>query len=212
MNLIFAIIAAISAPVIVLMVLKNNLLPDIKAILCPVGKLEILTYIHLPILFIALHLWLGELNLHQLLLNYALLLFGWLIAFYDYRHKKIPNNYVLSFFAVWVFITVPRLFVDIEHTLPLLRDSILGAVVGGVLFVLVYIISKKGIGGGDVKFMVVAGLYLGLNGVLPATLYASILTAITGLILILAKRIGRKDALPFAPFLYASFIIVVFLM
>jgi len=208
----FVLVAAIFAPMIALTLLKNDLLPDVKIILRPVGKLEILTYVHLPILFIALHFWSRELDLHGLLLNYVLLFFGWVVAFHDYRHKKIPNSYVLSFFAVWVLITVPRLFADIDGTLLLLWDSTLGAVLSFVLFILVYIISRKGIGGGDVKFMTVAGLYLGLNGVLPAILYASVLTAITGGVLILSKRIGRKDSLPFAPFLYVSFIIVVFLM
>lgn len=212
MTLSFAIVASIAAPIITLMVLKNHLLPDIKAILTPVGKLEVLTYVHQPILFMALYFLQGTLSLHSLLLNYTLLFFAWLIAFNDYRHKKIPNSYVLAFLAVWVLITVPQLFANIEYALPLLRNSVLGAAIGGGLFLLVYIISRKGIGGGDVKYMTVAGLYLGLNGVLPATLYASILTTIIGGILILTKRLGRKDSMPFAPFLYVSFIIVLFLM
>jgi len=208
MDIVFAVVAAIAAPTVAQIVLKSHLLPDMKAILQPSSKLDALTYIHMPILFIALFFLQTAHDLHGLLLQYVLLFFGWVVALYDYQHKKILNSYVLSFLAAWIFITVPRLFAGVSYTLPILRDSALGALVGGGLFMLVYIISRKGVGGGDVKLMTVAGLYLGLNGVLPSILYASILTGVVGGVLILTKRMGRKDPLPFAPFLYVSFIIV----
>jgi len=41
-------------------------------------------------------------------------------------------------------------------------------------------------------------------------LYGTILAALTGLILILLKKLGRKDAMPLAPFIYAGILITVF--
>ena len=58
------------------------------------------------------------------------------------------------------------------------------------------------LGGGDVKFVAAAGLFLGFARIIPATLYGTILAALTGLALIALKKIGRKDKMPLAPFLY----------
>ena len=72
-------------------------------------------------------------------------------------------------------------------------------------------VSRKGLGGGDVKLMAVSGLYLGAGSVLPAMLYGSVLAAVTAGVLIALKKIGRKDAIPLVPFLYAGMLITVFI-
>jgi len=110
----------------------------------------------------------------------------------------------------WLMLIVPMIFHDTENGLRLLADSIYGLLIGGGLFLLVYIISRKGLGGGDVKFMAVAGLYLGFAGTVPSILYGTVLAAITGLILIALKRIGRKDTMPLVPFLFAGIMITMF--
>jgi len=92
----------------------------------------------------------------------------------------------------------------------LLKDSVLGFLIGGGMFLFVYIVSKKGLGGGDVKFMAVAGLFLGLSGVFTTMFYGTCLAAAFGLLLIALKKIGRKDAIPLAPFLYVGIIVTVF--
>lgn len=208
----FVIISGVFAPLAAIIALKNEMLPNLKKVLYPLNWQDILTYIHFPITFIALHLWRNELGLSELLWRYLLLGFGYIIATHDFRYKVVPNGYILAFLAVWVIITVPQMFSQIEPALEYLSNAAFGALIGGGLFMLVYIISKKGLGGGDVKFMTVAGLYLGLNGVLPVILYASVLSALTGLVLILFKRMSRKDAMPLVPFLYIGFLITVFVM
>ena len=75
---------------------------------------------------------------------------------------------------------------------------------------LIYIISRNGLGGGDVKFMAVAGLYLGFSGTVPAILYGTLLAAFTGLVLIVLKKLGRKDTMPLVPFLFVGIMITIF--
>jgi len=106
---------------------------------------------------------------------------------------------------------VPQLFFNTEAVLPVLKNAILGFAVCGGLLLLVYCVSRKGLGGGDVKFMTAAGLYLGFQGVLPAMLYGSVLAALFGIALMLLKKIGRKDSIQLVPFLYAGILITVFL-
>jgi len=147
-----------------------------------------------------------------MLLRYELIaVFGYIAAVRDAKTKKIANGLVFAMFAAWVTIMVPKLFLDTGAAIAILRDSALGFAVGGGMFLLVYLISRKGLGGGDVKFMAVAGLYLGFNNSLSAMLCGTALAALTGISLILLKKIGRKDTFPLAPFLYAGILITLFL-
>ena len=92
------------------------------------------------------------------------------------------------------------------------RFPYLAAKDGGGLFLLVYILSRKGLGAGDVKFMAVAGLYLGFNGVLPSMLIGSILSCITAITLMIMKKIDKSATLPLAPFLYGGILVTLFLL
>jgi len=114
--------------------------------------------------------------------------------------------------AAWVIIVTPQLFFDIEGTLMFIRNALFGLLAGGGLPLLIYLISRKGLGGGDVKFMAMAGLYLGLGMILPAMLFGSILAGLTGLVLIIIKKIGRKDSIPLAPFMCAGIILTIFFL
>ncbi|MDR0492007.1 MAG: A24 family peptidase [Oscillospiraceae bacterium] len=139
-----------------------------------------------------------------------LILFGYIAAVFDIKTKRIPNSLILIMAAAWIMSMTPELFLDTDLSLKLLAGSALGFAIGGGLFLLVYLISRKGLGGGDVKFIAVAGLYLRFDGVLTAMLYGSILGALTGLTLMAFKKIGRKDMIPLVPFLYLGILIAVF--
>lgn len=131
----------------------------------------------------------------------VLLVFALTAAVIDIKTQRIPNKLVLAMLGVWLLLFAYDLIISPNTALPSLADSLLGLVIGGGVFLSVYLISKKGLGGGDVKFMAAAGLYLGLGSILPAILYGTVLAALTGLVLILLKKITRKDKLPLAPFL-----------
>jgi Flp pilus assembly protein protease CpaA len=168
-------------------------------------------YAGLPVIFVALLLIRGLSGELAALLRFeTLVVFGYVAAVYDIKEKRIPNALVLTMLGAWVVIAVPHLFYDTENALAALITSAVGFAVSGVLFLLVYLVSRKGLGGGDVKFMTAAGLYLGFQNVLPAILYGAVLSAITGLILILTKKMNRKDAIPLAPFLYVGILLTIF--
>jgi prepilin signal peptidase PulO-like enzyme (type II secretory pathway) len=146
------------------------------------------------------------------LLWYLLLAaFGYIAAVLDMKTKKIPNKLILAMLVAWVVTLMPLFLLATSQAVTLLIDSSLGFILGGTLFMLVYLVSRKGIGGGDVKLMAVTGLYLGLYGIVPAIFCGSMLAAITGLVLIVLKKIKRKDTIPLAPFLYAGILIAMLL-
>jgi len=139
------------------------------------------------------------------------MVFGYLALVFDIKTKRIPNKLILAMLSAWVLTIAASLFIiSFEMALQFLFDSLLGFVIGGGLFLLVYLISKKGLGGGDVKFMAVAGLYLGFADTIAVMLYGTVIAAVLGIALILAKKIKRKDSFPLAPFLFIGIMIVAF--
>jgi len=172
---------------------------------------QLLPYVGMLVIgFGFLFIYAGVIDNFTLLQCELIIVFGYIAAILDIKTKYIPNTLVLILLAIWVFIMTPMLFFDTNTAVVLLKDSVIGFFVGGGLFLLVYLISRKGLGGGDVKFMAVTGLYVGFAGILSVMLYGSILAAITGLVLLLLKKIKRKDTIPLAPFLYIGILITVF--
>lgn len=168
-----------------------------------------LCYAGIPVLGLILWLLRRQGETAKLLLDLVLLAFGYVAALGDLREKRIPNKLVAAMLCAWILVLVPQLFYRTDYALWLLVNGGIGFAVAGVVFLTVYLVSRKGLGGGDVKFMATAGLYLGID-VLPAMLYGSVLSALAGLWLLLAKKIGRRDAIPLVPFLYAGILIVLF--
>jgi Flp pilus assembly protein protease CpaA len=170
-------------------------------------------YIGLPFICAALILFrIGRTDTFILLKFELIAILGYFAAIHDLKTKLIPNNLVLAMLSVWVIMIIPKLFVDTDAGFSMLADSLLGFAIGGGLFMITYFVSRKGLGGGDVKFIAASGLYLGFYSTITAILYGSILAALTGLVLILFKKIRRKDSIPLAPFLYIGILIIIFLV
>jgi len=207
------IVMVVLAAIFAVFVLRREQLPQIKNVFVPFDRMLVFTVLFLPVIIIVMYTLQGtRFDSLTLFRRSILLFFGYIVSVEDFKTKRIPNGFVLGMMAVWLFSAVPQLFMDTEAGVAYLISAGLGFLVGGGLFLLVYFISKRGLGGGDVKFMAAAGLYLGLNGVLPVMLYGSVLSAIVGIALILLKRLGRKDAMPLAPFLYIGILITMLML
>jgi leader peptidase (prepilin peptidase)/N-methyltransferase len=171
----------------------------------------VLPYAGLPFIAAAmLFFYAASVDAFILLWCELLIIFGYVASVLDIKNKTIPNKLVLIMLAAWVITFIPKLLTDTDTAINLLFESLLGFAAGGGLFLLVYIVSRKGLGGGDVKFMAAAGLYTGLTGVISAMLYGSVMAALVGIVLMIIKKIGRKDTFPLAPFLYLGILITIF--
>ena len=170
----------------------------------------VLPYAGIPVIgAITLIIWAVRLQPLIMLWYELLVILGYVAAVLDIKAKKIPNALVLAMIAAWILIMTPQLFMDTDSAITLMASSALGFAVGGGLFLLVYFVSRKGLGGGDVKFMAAAGLYLGFEGVLPSMLVGTVLASLFSLTLIILKKISRKDTIPLAPFLYAGILFTI---
>jgi leader peptidase (prepilin peptidase)/N-methyltransferase len=82
-----------------------------------------------------------------------------------------------------------------------LLGGIIGTLLAGAVFYGIAVASQGGMGGGDVKLAAMIGAFLGWQRVLVAIFLAVVGGGIVAVGLLLARRKGRKDPLPFGPFL-----------
>lgn len=75
------------------------------------------------------------------------------------------------------------------------------------MFVLA-IITRGGIGGGDIKLLAVIGIWLGQELTLLTFMAGTIVGGIYSLFLLLIKKAGRKEAFPYGPFFAVSAVII----
>lgn len=88
-----------------------------------------------------------------------------------------------------------------EHQL---LEALYGAGAMLVIMLLLYFVSRGGMGEGDVKLAPALGIWLGLEQGLLCLLLAFVSGGIVGALLLLCKRGKLKQAIPFGPFLCAG--------
>lgn len=119
----------------------------------------------------------------------------------DLNHGVIPDRLTLPWMAVGVA----------AGALGGLREvtmRIVGLFACGGLVFLIALLSRGGMGGGDVKLMALVGSFLGPWGGLASFMVACFIGAAVGIGLIVAGLKKRKDEIPFGPFIAAGAIIV----
>jgi leader peptidase (prepilin peptidase)/N-methyltransferase len=102
-------------------------------------------------------------------------------------------------------ITVPGVVVGLLASLVRERvswlEALLGVLVGTMLFVAVIVLSRGGMGGGDLKLGAMLGAFLGWKALLVALFVAVLVGGAMAVMLLATRRLARKDAIPFGPFL-----------
>lgn len=88
-------------------------------------------------------------------------------------------------------------------------DGLLGWAMGLGIITIIIFISRGGMGFGDAKLMGMLGAFLGWRRGLAALMVGAVLGGIIGILLLLTGRKGRKDMIPYGPFLAAGAVIVV---
>ncbi len=130
------------------------------------------------------------------------------ITLVDWRHQIIPD--VLSLGGAMIGLAGSFVCLRLD---PL--DSLIGALVGAGVLVVVAVLYKAlrkvdGLGGGDIKLMVMIGAFLGWKMVFPVLFIASFLGSCYGLHLMRSGGNG-KTAVAFGSFLAPSAALVFFL-
>ena len=129
-------------------------------------------------------------------LGAALLLLAALVAItgIDLDHQIIPDIITLPGIVVGALLAIAL------HPASWL-DTLFGIVVGGGLFLVIILVSGGGMGGGDMKLGALMGAFLGWKLVLLAILLGVFAGGSVAIGLLVTGTKGRKDPVPFGPFL-----------
>lgn len=85
--------------------------------------------------------------------------------------------------------------------------AILGALAYFAAMYVLALVARGGLGFGDVKLAFLIGLmtgFLGWGPVVVAGIFAFLIGGIVSLVLLLTRRLNRKDSIPFGPFMVAA--------
>lgn len=124
-----------------------------------------------------------------------------IITVSDIAYMLIPDKVLLPF---GIALLVLRFFIPLDPW----WDSLLGAAAGFLILLLISVVSRGGMGGGDIKLFFVIGLVLGTAGTLMTLFFASLIGAVVGIIILRKTGQGRKTPIPFGPSIAAGAVIV----
>lgn len=151
-----------------------------------------------------------------MLIPFCLLVFCLLvITVIDFDFQIIPDE--ISFFLIIFGLLASSFNIMLGSTvLQRIINSFLGLLAGGGSLLLVAIIGKwifgkDAMGGGDIKIMAGVGTFIGWDKVLFSIFVACLFGSIVGVFMIVFKKIGRKQEIPFGPYLAISSFLVLFL-
>ena len=141
--------------------------------------------------FLSWYLWGNSLKTVLFFLFFCMLT---VISFVDWDTMLIPNRLVIAMLSIAIL----SCFVPSELTV---FDRFIGFFSISLPMLLLIIVVPGAFGGGDIKLMAVAGIFLGWKLCILSFFLGVIVGGIYGIYLLAIKKKGRKDHFPFGPFL-----------
>ena len=140
---------------------------------------------------------------YELVIAWTLISMLIIIVITDIHYMLIPNKILLFFFLLFIF---ERFFIPYQ-TLP---NHLIGLAVGFVIPALVLLLSKGGMGGGDIKLFAVLGFVMGWKLIILTFFLSSLIGMIAGLIGMLFGKVKKSVPIPFGPSIAVAALIVYF--
>jgi prepilin signal peptidase PulO-like enzyme (type II secretory pathway) len=136
----------------------------------------------------------SSLKLPLMVLYSAILL---LITVTDLEHRLIFNLVMLPA----IVLALAAAFFTPGLAWPI---ALVGGAVGFVLSYVAALVSRGGLGSGDVTLSAFLGLILGLPHILLSLFFGVFLGGVVALLLLLSRRVGLKSYIPYGPFLTST--------
>lgn len=122
------------------------------------------------------------------------------IAWKDKKEKIILNKDLAILLGVRCLLFVFEWLLYPNYGLGIVFSSLLGFLIGAAVFGICYIVSRGGLGAGDVKLMAVLGFYLGGSMLISTMVLAVFCSALYSIVNLIRKKTSLKAEIPFAPF------------
>ena len=136
--------------------------------------------------------WSGELVVALSLISMFII-----IIVSDIHYMIIPDKILIWFAGIF-------LLERIIWPLAPWWDSMFGAIVGFTLLLVIALVSKGGMGFGDVKLYALLGFILGFKLVLLSFFLSTLYGAVIGGLALLFRIVKRRQPIPFGPFIAAG--------
>lgn len=133
------------------------------------------------------------------------------IGLIDAKYMKIPNKVLLcglGFFAAFFLV---ELFVLKQGLLPLLKETAYGLLLGGGVFLVTGLISRTGMGGGDIKLFALLGMMMMWRGVFNVIFFSVLFIVVYSLFLLATKKAKKDTRIPMGPFATLAMLVVILL-
>lgn len=132
------------------------------------------------------------------------------LAIYDLKWQLLPNRLVLPLGLLALAQAIVTIASAGDPLKSLIYHLIAAAIDGGLFYLIFIVSSGNWIGGGDVKLGSALGLIAATPGKAVLLLFLAALAGmLVSLPLMASKKLGRKSAIPFGPFLILATALVV---
>lgn len=117
-----------------------------------------------------------------------------IITVSDLKYMVIPDKVLLFFSTLFI---IERIFIPLNPW----WDSLAGALTGFCLLLLIAIISKGGMGGGDIKLFAVIGFVVGVKVMLFSFFLATLFGAVAGITGLILGVFKKGQPIAFGPYI-----------
>jgi leader peptidase (prepilin peptidase)/N-methyltransferase len=139
----------------------------------------------------------------ELIIAWSLISLCMIVTVSDLKYMIIPDKVNLFFLLLF---SIERIVIPSQSW----YDPIVGLVVGALVPLIIIIVSRGGMGGGDMKLLAVLGVVLGWNLVLLSFFLATMIGTIVGMFGMLTGQVKKGKPFPFAPFLVTGALLAYF--
>ena len=129
-----------------------------------------------------------------------------IISFIDLETSYVYTGIILkgSVLAI-ILMIIEKIIYDNK-----MIDYIIGAFLVGLIIFLISKITKGAIGDGDIYILFLIGLFLGCSKSIELLMITFMIGGVISTVLLITKIKNRKDAIPFAPFLFVAIFFIIF--
>lgn len=128
----------------------------------------------------------------------------------DYREHRIPNIYPLVLSLSGIVCLGIGYFSNQAGATAYIVSSVIATVGVAACLLLAMVLTKHGIGLGDIKLLCALALMGGVYTTCGTIFFAMTACAILAVILLATKKKKLQSALPFGPFIFAGYLVTIF--
>lgn len=129
---------------------------------------------------------------------------------FDYREYRIPNVFPLVMAGGAVVLLVSGFLLGINGAQAHITTSVVAASSCALVLVIASLLTKQGIGAGDIKLISALALLTGIYSIMGTLLFGVVACTLYAIVALVMKKKNTSSSVPFGPFLLLGYIITLF--